>query len=106
MKPSLRFQTKDIAVIASRYAYAQGDMTSLPARSEVLKRGYLTKRQLQTIVGWKAPRIARHVLANPPDFVRESTRFALQTRSERARIESLRLLDGVSWPIASVILHV
>lgn len=37
--------------------------------------------------------------------MREITRFALKARSEKARIESLMILKGVSWPVASVILH-
>ena len=37
--------------------------------------------------------------------VEDITRIALSTNSERLRIESLTLLDGVSWPSASVLLH-
>ena len=36
----------------------------------------------------------------------EITSFALAAQCERSRIESLTLLDGVGWPMASVILHV
>jgi hypothetical protein len=39
------------------------------------------------------------------DYVAEITRFAFTTECERARVESLTLLDGVSWPTATVILH-
>ena len=42
---------------------------------------------------------------NHPQYVREITTIALQAVSERARIETLTLLDGVAWPTASVILH-
>ena len=35
----------------------------------------------------------------------EITGFALATEDEGARIQSLTLLDGVSWPTPSVILH-
>jgi hypothetical protein len=37
--------------------------------------------------------------------VAEITSFALAAQCERSRIESLTLLDGVGWPMASVILH-
>jgi len=48
-----------------------------------------------TLADWKSPRIGGHI----------ATRFALSTPSERLRIESLTLLHGVAYPMASVILH-
>ena len=41
---------------------------------------------------------------NTEEYVREITSFALRAETERARIEVLTKLDGVSWPTASVIL--
>jgi hypothetical protein len=60
---------------------------------------------LQVVAEWKSPRSAGHVQKNSSTFVEEVTGFALAARGERTRIESLRLLSGVSWPTASVILH-
>jgi hypothetical protein len=57
------------------------------------------------VAHWKAPRSAGHVEKNGHDFVKEVSAFAFGAHDERARIESLTLLDGVSWPTASVILH-
>jgi hypothetical protein len=37
--------------------------------------------------------------------VKEVTGAALRSKNERFKIEVLRLLDGVDWPTASVILH-
>ena len=37
--------------------------------------------------------------------MREVTRFAFSTTDERLRIEALTLLDGVSFPTASAVLH-
>ena len=37
--------------------------------------------------------------------VREITRFSFATESEEAKIKSLLVLSGVSYPVASVILH-
>ena len=42
---------------------------------------------------------------NHAQYVLEMTAIALNATSERTRIETLTLLDGVSWPTASVILH-
>jgi len=37
--------------------------------------------------------------------VKEVTRAALGSKDERFKIQALRLLEGVEWPTASVILH-
>jgi len=71
----------------------------------VNKRGHLTKNELAAVAYWKAPRSSGHAQKNSEDYVSEITGFALRTNSERARFESLTILDGVSWPTASVILH-
>ena len=44
-------------------------------------------------------------MKNTNDYVSDITRFAFGTDCERARIESLTLLDGIGWPTASAILH-
>lgn len=38
-------------------------------------------------------------------MLRRLLRFLFQRSIERARIESLTILDGVSWPTVSAILH-
>jgi hypothetical protein len=61
-------------------------------KPNVQSNGCLDKFLLRRVAKWKAPRTAGHVDKNADD-------------DERARIEVLRLLDGVDWPTASVILH-
>ena len=77
----------------------------LQLRDRVRKAGYLTRSQLQRVAQWKSPRIAGQVGKNSEEFVNEVTRFALSAQDPRSRIESLTVLDGVMWPMASVILH-
>jgi hypothetical protein len=101
----LRFRRSRLKTVARRYAYAGSEAVLLEARPQVRQRGYLTKKQLQTIADWKSPRSAGHIAGNDEAFVREITRFALSAKAERVRIETLTLLNGVSWPTASVILH-
>ena len=67
-------------------------------------RGYLTKRELEAICYWKSARAIRYVQANSPAQVRNATKRAFSTRSERARLEALCTLSGVSVPMASAIL--
>jgi hypothetical protein len=38
-------------------------------------------------------------------LIKEVTRLSLETECEEARIKLLTILKGVSWPVASVILH-
>jgi len=105
MKPTLRFPLNDIEKIADRNEYSISDTDLMQLASEILRRGYLTKNELQKVAFWKAPRSAGHAENNDDVYVTEVTRFAFAAECERARIQSLTLLDGVSWPTASVILH-
>ena len=65
----------------------------------------MTRDDLQADAQWKSPRSAGHIKANPPGVVEEVTGFALGACHERARIETLTILNGLGWPTASVILH-
>jgi len=96
MTPVLRFE---------KYEYQINETDLMALKPAVNKRGYLTKDELAAIAYWKAPRSSGHAQKNSEDYVSEITGFAFKTNSERARIESLTILDGVSWPTASVILH-
>ena len=105
MTPALRFEKNEITNIASRYQYPISETDLMALKPAVNKRGHLTKDELSTVAYWKAPRSSGHAQKNSEDYVSEITGFAFKTNSERARIESLTILDGVSWPTASVILH-
>ena len=100
----LRFSVTEIEYWAGQYNDRQdADLANLQLR--VRQCGFLTLDQLRVLGRWKSPRSAGHIQNNDDDYVRTVTGFAFQTTNERARIESLTLLDGVSWPTASVILH-
>jgi len=105
MKPHLQFREKEIKEIASRYEYSISEKELEELRSKAIKRGYLLKSELQLIAYWKAPRSSGHSRSNPDDYVQEISSFSFRAKNERSRIEILTLLDGVSWPTASVILH-
>lgn len=101
----LRFPESKIEEWADRYSYAGDETGLLSLRDEVQRAGYLTQSHLKQVARWKSPRSAPHVERNSSRYVEEVSRFAFSTSDERARVESLTLLDGVSWPTASVILH-
>ena len=72
---------------------------------KVWKRGFLTKEDLLRLCEWKSLRAVHHAKTNAEPYVQEVSRAALASSDERFRIEVLTLLSGVSWPMASVILH-
>jgi hypothetical protein len=105
MKPNLRFNKSKITYFASRYEYANGENELIELGPKIKDMGYLTKEELYKVAYWKSPRSSVHIASNADDYVREITGFALGAKNERARIEVLTLLTGVSIPTASVILH-
>ncbi|WP_152427718.1 hypothetical protein [Desulfotignum phosphitoxidans] len=105
MNPLLKFEKYEIPIIARRYQYQFSETELIDMKDQVSHRGYLTKGQLIKIAFWKAPRSSKHAIKNSEEYVSEITRLAFKSQNERVRIEVLNLLDGVSWPTASVILH-
>jgi hypothetical protein len=68
------------------------------------RRGFVSRAEFLAMCRWKSPRAQHHYLRNGPARIREASRRALTTRSERQRIEALLVLHGVSVPVASAIL--
>ncbi|MHB1756860.1 MAG: hypothetical protein ACYCT9_05025 [Leptospirillum sp.] len=66
---------------------------------------YLDQSLLHDVARWKSPRSAGHINENSEEYIQEITSFAFNAKEERSRIEILTVLDGVGWPMASVILH-
>ena len=92
--PKLKFDLECVQDWSSKYEYGgQNKVTKLV--KQIRKRGYLTKSELKSVGKWKSPRSAGSIVDNERLFVKEVTRFALSTRSDRAAIESLTILDGV-----------
>ncbi len=103
----LRFKESEIRQIAEKYEYPleEKESTLLNLKKNVQSKGFLSKNQLFLVAKWKAPRSAGYVERNTDNYVKEITNFSFNTKDERARIESLTILGGVSWPTASAILH-
>jgi hypothetical protein len=71
-----------------------------PARD----RGYLRPSELEVVCRWKSPRALQYIKNNSAFRVRKATKRALTTRSERAKLQALTELNGVSVPMASAML--
>jgi hypothetical protein len=104
----LRFPHQDIPAVAARYNINALELAITALVPVVQRQQHVTRDQLFVLCRWKNenfPWVAAHANDNSTLFVREITRFALAAGDERARIEPLRLLDGVEWPTASTVLH-
>ena len=101
----LRFPQDRIADYAARYSYpGDGRLTEVLA-PKVRARGYLTRTEFLELCHWKTPRSRPRVVQNSAARIREATTLAFATGDDRAKIGILRLLNGVAWPTASVLLH-
>jgi hypothetical protein len=71
----------------------------------VRARGRCTREEFLALCEWKSPRSRQRYARNNAELVEETTEVAFAAKSEPLRVGVLMLLDGVSWPTASVILH-
>ncbi len=102
---TLRFDLQEIHTLAGRYPVANDQTVEMSIATQVRARGYFTQPEFVTICHWKTPRSQPKVASNSESFIQAVTQTALSTADERLRIEVLTLLNGVSWPSASVLLH-
>jgi hypothetical protein len=105
MKFKLRFSPSAIEKWAARYSDPVDAEIENVVAPAARRQGFLTREQFLAIAEWKTPRSRPRCMSNDAAFVREVTGAALASKNERFKIEALRLLEGVEWPTASVILH-
>ena len=101
----LPFTPDQITIWARRYPEEYDNSMLETTVPFMHAHGYLTKEPLVELARWKSRRIVSRIERNAPAFVEAVTRVALSTPNERLCIEVLRLLDGVNWSMASVVLH-
>ena len=66
---------------------------------------YLNKEKFVKLGPWKSKRPKKKYESNSEELIKEITGLALASENEEVKIKSLLILNGVSWPVASVILH-
>jgi hypothetical protein len=74
-------------------------------KSWLRKNRYLDKENFIKLCLWKSPRPKKSYENNSEELIKELTAFSLQTKSEEAGIKALTCLSGVSFPVATTILH-
>jgi len=70
----------------------------------LIKRKYLTRKELLKILKWKSPRPLRHYEKNTEKQVRLITTIAFSQKSDTIKMHILTALYGVNYPAASAIL--
>lgn len=102
----LRFRPAQVRSLAAKYDQHYDDEIIGDVSPRIRRQGYIGKNDLMALSWWKTRGrnvgLCEH---NDAAFVEAVTRTALSNQNERLRIEVLTLLDGVSWPMASVLLH-
>jgi hypothetical protein len=105
MRFKLRFPVSAIERWAEAFSDASDSVIERSIAPAAREQGYLTRGQFLRIAEWKTPRSRPRCERNDAEFVKEVTRAALGSKNEQFKIQALRLLEGVEWPTASVILH-
>lgn len=105
----MRLSEKDLVEYSKRYDlhYANSDdrIIENDLKNYFKLHRYLDKEHFIKLCLWKSKRPKKQYENNDELTIKEITQFSLSTISERARIEALTILSGVSYPVASVILH-
>jgi hypothetical protein len=105
MKFKLRFPVSAVEKWAGRFADTSEALIERDIAPAVRRQGFLTRDQFLKIAEWKTVRSRPRCQRNDAAYVEDVTRAALGSTNERFKIHALRLLEGVEWPTASVILH-
>lgn len=91
----------------AKYKGTHDELTEKELRDWFARYGYLDREHFIKLGLWKSTRPKKKYENKENDnlTIKEITKFALGAKSEIAKIKSLMILKGVSWPVASVILH-
>jgi hypothetical protein len=105
LKPK-QTELKSLAKKYFEFDYSDKDVLKDKARNFVNENGYLNKKTFYEVCRWKSTRQTKRYQENNESDIKEITKFAFSTKSERLRIESLIILSGVQYPTASALLHI
>jgi len=103
-----KFSKKQVLELSKKYSYrATGELalTEKEIKDWLKKHKHLDKKRFVRLCLWKSSRQKRNYNKNKDSLIREITGFSFSTRNEEVRIKSLLVLTGVSYPVASTILH-
>lgn len=88
-----------------RYKGSDDEKIEKEMKEWLKKNRYMGREGFVKIGLWKSKRPKNWYEKNDDLTVKEITTFSFATKCEKAKIKSLLVLNGVSYPLASVILH-
>lgn len=105
----MRIEKSELIRLAAQYDARAGNTPDSSVenqlRSWFSKHRHLDKSTFLALRNWKSNRGVKFAAQNSPEVIEEITHFALTAKTEEARVEILRTLKGVDYPVASAILH-
>ena len=110
MDLKLRFCESEIGYWANLYTERQREKNRvietelIDLKSDIVKRGHMTRVELNKLARWKSYRRAGLTLENTEDFVTEITKQAFTATDDSEKLLSLTKLQGIGQPTASAIL--
>lgn len=105
-RTSLRLQCSKAALRSEAARYDVGVDAEVEAVAPAVRsRGFARRDEFLVLCDWKSRRPSKRYRENSEGLIEEATRVALGSRREELKIGVLLILSGVSWPVASVILH-
>lgn len=104
---NLRFPESEILCWANGYTEHQGhkEQELIDLKSEIQKRGYLTKEELYETARWKSHRTADLTKENPDACIKAISEEAFRIADDVEKLKTLTDLRGIGRPTASAILH-
>lgn len=104
----MKLTKKNIVQYAGKYeknARAKDVETEKKVKKWFKKNRYLDRENFIELCLWKSRRPKKSYERNSEELIKEITKFSLKTKNEEARVKSLTCLYGVSFPVATTILH-
>jgi hypothetical protein len=101
----LKVPPKEFARWAALYGDDYDDSPAVAIGRQVRETAKFSYDDFLALAEWKTARSKSRCRHNSRAYVAEITHYALSSVEPRFKIEALRLLDGVDWATASVILH-
>lgn len=104
---SLQFEPEKVPYWAGRYHYKVRitEAITTEVAPQIRDAGYYTKENFLKVCKWKSDRPERFYKQNSEELIQTVTQAAFSTSCEQFRIEVLKLLKGVNFPVASALLH-
>lgn len=107
----VKLTKNNILELASKYERMSSGKSDEKVERELVEwfsvHRHLDRKNFLKLCMWKSPRPKKHYedKLNSYSRIREITKLAITSKDEYLKITILQLLKGVSWPVASVILH-